>query len=147
MGIFLPKDLQNFFGVGVVLGKQNRLAQRFPVVDPQALGHQNVQDQTDGILVKNHFVQLSRANAVRPVAVLVQKRLLVGGLFLWGQVVVGDAFLQKFQFRLCHPVVHQIAVLHGLGQVIAIRRDPVFQLKDLIRILVDLILRRGGQAH
>ena len=133
--------------MGVVLGKQNRLAQRLPVVDPQALGHQNVQDQTDGILVKNHFVQLSCANAVRPVAVLVQKRLLVGGLFLWGQVVVGDAFLQKFQFRLCHPVVHQIAVLHGLGQVIAIRRDPVFQLKDLIRILVDLILRRGGQAH
>ena len=57
MGVFFMEYLQYFFGMGVVLCKDDRLSQLVTVVDFDALGHQGIQHFADRIFVKNPLVQ------------------------------------------------------------------------------------------
>ena len=72
-------------------------------------------------------------------------------LFIFGfgiaQFIVSDAFLDEFQPGLHRHKVHQIAILNRLGQFVTIGRHTVFQFKDLIGVLVDLVLGGSGQAN
>ena len=82
MGVFFMEYLQYFFGMGVVLCKDDRLAQLVAVVDFDALGHQGVQHFADGILVENPFVHGRRCNTLRQVAVFILKGIFVDLLVL-----------------------------------------------------------------
>ena len=55
--IFLVEHLKDFLRMGVILCKDDRLAQFVAVVDGQAMGHQCVQHLPDGVLVENPLIQ------------------------------------------------------------------------------------------
>ena len=133
--------------MGVVLGEDDRLADLVAVVDLDAVGHENVQHFTDRILVEDPLVERGGGDALRQLAVLIFKGVLVDLLFFLGQIVVHDALLDEFQRGLHGQEIHQIAVLHGLRQLVAVSRHAVFQIEDLIGVLVDLVLWRGGEAY
>ena len=147
MWILFAEDLQNFFGVAVVLGEDDGLAQLLPVVDLQAIGHQQVQGQTDGVLVEQPLVEGGGLNPLGQLPVLVSKSGLILRLFLLGQVGVGNALLQEFQLALHGEEVHQKTVLYRLGQLVAVGGHAALQFKDLIGVLIDLVFRGGGEAH
>ena len=147
VGILFAEDLQNFFGVAVVLGEDDGLAQLLPVVDLQAIGHQQVQGQTDGVLVEQPLVEGGGLNPLGQLPVLVSKSGLILRLFLLGQVGVGNALLQEFQLALHGEEVHQKTVLYRLGQLVAVGGHAALQFKDLIGVLIDLVFRGGGEAH
>ena len=104
-----------------------------------------MQHLTDGVLVEHPLIERGRADKLRQIAVVL-KGFFVCRLVLVGKLVVGNAFLQKFERGFYRKEVHQIAVLYRLRQVVAVGRLAAVQFKDLIGILVDLVLRRGGQA-
>ena len=104
-----------------------------------------MQHLTDGVLVEHPLIQRGGADELRQIAVVL-KGFFVCRLVLVGQLVVGNAFLQKLERGFHRKEVHQIAVLDRLRQVVAVGRLAAVQFKDLIGVLVDLILRRGGQA-
>ena len=147
MGVLLPEHLQDLLRVAVVLGKDDGLAQLFAVVDFQAVGHEQVQGLADGVLVEQPLVESRRLDLLRQLPVLIGEGGLVFLLLLLRQVVVGDAFDEEFQLALHREEVHQKAVLHRLGQVVAVGRYAALQLEDLVGILVDLVLGGGGEAH
>lgn len=60
---------------------------------------------------------------------------------------LGDALLQEFQLAFHGEEVHQKAVLHRLGQLVAVGGHAALQFKDLVGVLVDLVLGGGGEAH
>ena len=51
--------------MGVILCKDDRLAQLAAVVDGQAVGHQRVQYLSDGIFIENPFIQCRGRNTLR----------------------------------------------------------------------------------
>ena len=57
MGILPVENLKDFFCVGVVFRKDNSFAQLFTVINPQTVGHENMQDFLDSVLVKYPLVQ------------------------------------------------------------------------------------------
>ena len=132
--------------MGVALGKDDRLADLVAVVDLEAMGHQNVQHFADRVFVENPLIQSRRCDAFRQFAVIIFESVLIGFLVFLGQVVIHDTLLYEFQRRLHRQEVDQIAVLYGLRQFIAIGRNAVFQIKDLIGVLVDLVLGCGSQT-
>ena len=139
-GILLVEHLQDGFGVAVILGKDDGLAQFFAVVDFQAVGHQQGKRLADGILVENPLVQGGRIDVPGQLAVFIGEGILVLGLFLGGQFIVDDALGQKFQLAFHREIIHQEPVLDGLGQLVAVGGHTVLQLKDLVCILVDFVL-------
>ena len=147
VGILFAEDFQNFFGVAVVLGEDDGLAQLLPVVDLQSVGHQQVQGQTDGVLVEQPLVEGGGLNPLGQLPVLVGEGGLILRLLLLGQIGVGNALLQEFQFALHGEEVHQEAVLYRLGQFVAVSGYAALQFKDFIGILVDLVLGGGSEAY
>ena len=147
MGVLLPEHLQDLLRVAVVLGKDDRLAQLFAVVDFQAVGHQQVQRLADGVLVEQPLVEGGGLDLLRQFPVLIGEGGLVFLLLLLRQVVISNAFGEKFQLALHREEVHQEAVLYRLGQVVAVGGYAALQLEDLIGVLVDLVLWRGGKTH
>ena len=146
LGIGLPKHLQNLLRVGVVFGKDDRLAQLGAVVDFQPVGHEDVEHLSDGVLVEHPLVQRGGGNAVRCLAVPA-KGVLISRLVLLGQLVVHNALLQKFELRLHRQKVHQKPIRHRLGQLVAVGGHAALQLEYLVGVLVDLVLGGGSEAH
>ena len=147
MGIFFMEHRKDFLRVGVIFRKDDGLAQLAAVVDGQAVCHQGIQNLPDGILVEDPFVQSGGRNALRQVAVFILKGVLIGLLVLVGKLVVDNALLDEFQLCLYRQEVHQISVLDGLRQFVAIGGHTVLQLKNFVSILVNFVLGCGGQAH
>ena len=133
--------------MGVVLCKEDRFAEPAAVVDGQPVGHQGVQHLPDRILIEDPLIQRRGCDALRQLAVFILKGVLVGLLVRVGELVVDDALLDEFQPGLHGQEIHQIPVTDGLRQLVAVGRHAVFQLKDLVGILVDLVLGRGRQTH
>ena len=147
MGEFSAEDLVDLLGMLVVLGKNDGLAKLFTVIDAQTVVHQHVQDLTDGILVKHPFVERRGCDQLRKFTVFVLKGVLVGLLIGFGKVVIHDALLDKFELAFHRDKIHKKAVLDRLRQLVAVGRYAVFKLENLIRVLVDLILRCGGKTN
>ena len=147
VGVLLVEDVQDGFGVAVVLGEDDGLAQFFAVVDFEAVGHQQVEGFADGILVEEPFVEGGGLDAFGQFAVFVGEGGLVLGLFLGGEFVVDDALFEEFEFAFHRAVVHEEPVLDGLGQFVAVGGHAVLQLKDFVGVFVDFVLGGGGQAH
>ena len=55
--VLLAEDLEDLFGVGVVLGKDDGLADLVAVVDLEAVGHEDIQHLADGVLVEDPLVE------------------------------------------------------------------------------------------
>ena len=141
------EDFQNLFRVRVALGKDDRLADPVAVVDLQPFGHQHMQHLADRVLIEDPLVQRRRRDPLQQLAVFIDKRVLIRRLVLVGQLIIDDALLNEFQRRLDRNEIHKVPVFDRLRKLVAVGRDAVFKIEDLIRILVDLVLRRGGQAH
>ena len=147
MGVFFPEDLMDLLGMLVVLGENNGLTQFFAVVDTKTVLHQNVQDLTNGILVEHPLVDGRGGDGFRQFPVFILKGVLVRPLILLGQIVVHDSLLDEFQLAFHRHEIHQIPVGNCLTQLVAVGGNAVLQLEDLVGVLVDLILGRGGQTH
>ena len=145
--IFLVEHLKDFLGVDVVLCKDDGFAQFAAIVDGQAIGHQRIQHLPDGIFIENPLVQRRRCNTLRKFTILVLKSVLVSPLVRVGKFIVDNALFNEFQFRFYRQEIHQIPVLDRLRQLIAIGGHAIFQLKNLICILVNFVFRRGCQPH
>ena len=145
--IFLVEHLKDFLGVDVVLCKDDGFAQFAAIVDGQAIGHQRIQHLPDGIFIENPLVQRRRCNTLRKFPILVLKSVLVSPLVRVGKFIVDNALFNEFQFRFYRQEIHQIPVLDRLRQLIAIGGHTIFQLKNLIGILVNFVFRRGCQPH
>ena len=145
--IFLVEHLKDFLGVDVVLCKDDGFAQFAAIVDGQAIGHQRIQHLPDGVFIENPLVQRRRCNTLRKFTILVLKSVLVSPLVRVGKFIVDNALLNKFQLRLYRQEIHQISVLDRLRQLIAIGGHAIFQLKNLIGILVNFVFRRGRQSN
>ena len=63
--IFLIENREDFLRMGVILCKDDRLAQFIAIVDGQAVGHQRVQYLSDGVFIENPFIQCRGRNALR----------------------------------------------------------------------------------
>ena len=147
MGIFFMEHRKDFLRMGVIFCKDDGLAQLAAVIDGQAVCHQGIQNLPDGVLVEDPFVQSGGRNALRQIAVFILKGVLISLLVRVGKLVVDNALLDEFQLCLYRQEVHQISVLDGLRQFVAIGGHTVLQLKNLVSILVDLVLGCGSQAH
>ena len=147
MRILLAEDPEDFLCMGMVLGKDDGLAQLVAVVDFEAVGHEDVQHLADGVLVEDPLVERGGGDALRQFAVFVLEGVLIGLLVRLGQLVVYDALLDEFQRGLHGQEVHQIPVLYRLGQLIAVGGHAALQLEDLVGVLVDLVLGCSGQAY
>ena len=145
MRIFLVEDFENLFRVLVVLRKDDRLAELFAVVDFQAVRHQNIEHLTNGVLVEHPFIESGGADQLGQIAVVL-KGFFIRRLIFIGKLVIGNAFLQKFERGFDREEVHQIAVLDRLRQIVAVGRLSAVQLKDLVCIFINFILRRRGQT-
>ena len=145
--IFLVEHLKDFLGVDVVLCKDDGFAQFAAIVDGQAIGHQRIQHLPDGIFIENPLVQRRRCNTLRQLAVFIFKGIFIGLFVRVGKFIVDNALFNEFQFRFYRQEIHQIPVLDRLRQLIAIGGHAVFQLKNLIGILVNFVFRRGCQPH
>ncbi len=147
MRILLIENCKNFLRVGMVFCKDDRLAQLAAVVNGKAVGHQGVQHLPDSILVEYPLVQGRRCNAFRQFSVFVLKGILINLLVCIGKFIVDDALFDEFQLCFHRQKIYQIPVLDRLRQLIAIGGNAIFQFKNLIGVLVDLVLGRGGQSH
>ena len=63
--VFFIENRKDFLCMGVILCKDDGLAQFTAVVDGQTVGHQRVQYLSDGVFIENPFVQRRGRNALR----------------------------------------------------------------------------------
>ena len=63
--VFFIENREDFLRMGVILCKDDRLAQFIAIVDGQTVGHQRIQYLSDGIFIENPFVQRRGRNALR----------------------------------------------------------------------------------
>ena len=129
----------------VVLGKDYGFAQLLTVINLKALRHNNMKHLANGIDVKHPFIQRGGHDFLRKFIILVKELLLILRLFFFGQFIIDNALLDEFQFGLHGHKVHQITVLHRLGQFVAVSRHTAFQFENLIGVLVNFIL--GGSCQ
>ena len=146
MRVFLAEHLEYLLRVAVVFGEDYRLAQLLAVVDLQAVRHKQIERQADGVLVEQPLVESGGLYLIRQLTVFVGEGGLVLGLFVLGQLVVGDALGEEFQLALDGEEVHEETVLYRLGQVVAVGGHAAFELEYLVGVLVYLVLGRGGEA-
>ena len=65
MRVFLIENRKDLLCMGVILCKDDRLAQFIAIVDGQTVGHQCIQYLSDGIFIEDPFVQRRGRNALR----------------------------------------------------------------------------------
>lgn len=63
--VFFIENREDFLRMGVILCKDDRLAQFIAIVDGQTVGHQCIQYLSDGIFIEDPFVQRRGRNALR----------------------------------------------------------------------------------
>ena len=134
-------------GVMLVLGEYDRLAEPVAGGDLLAVGHQMLEDLVDGISVEEPPVDGGGVHAVGDLAVLVPLKLVPLVLLVFRQVVIADALPLKAQRHGDGPARHEEAILDGFVEGVGIRGDAALQVEEAVGVAVDLVLRRGGQAH
>ena len=84
---------------------------------------------------------------LRQITILIGESIFILPLVLIGKFVVHNALIEEFQLAFHGEIVHQIAILDGLRQLVAIGGHATFQIEHIIGVLVDLILRGCGEAY
>ena len=147
LGIELVEPFQNELGMAFVLGKDNGLADAVAARHLDATIHQILQDNIHGGFVEHKLVELGRGDKVRQ-QVILDKILLVPFFVLVGQIIVGDALVQKLGFHLVVVVGHQHMILiHGGFIVIGVCGHAVLHLEEIVGIAVYICFRGSRQAH
>ncbi len=129
--VFFIENREDLLRMGVILCKDDRLAQFIAVVDGQTVGHQCIQYLSDGIFIEDPFIQRRGRNTLRKFTILVLKSVLVSPFVRVGKFIVDNALFNEFQFRFYRQEVHQIPVLHRLRQLIAVGRYAVFSSSNI----------------
>ena len=98
-------------------------------------------------LIEHKLIELRRRNTVWHEPVL-NKVILVSLFILVGQIIVGDALLQKFGFYFVVIIrdEHMICVNRSLV-VICISRDTMLHLKEIVGIAIHIRFRGRSQPH
>ena len=130
----------------MILGKDYSFADFLSVIHMKPLCHKNVQNFSYSVLVKHPLVDCRSSNRLRHLTVLVCKCIFVCFLIFFRQFVIGNAAVYKFQRCLYGKVVHQITVIYGLCQFVAVSRLSVCQFEYFIGVLFHFILWCGGKA-
>ena len=137
----------NKLGVLVVLGEDDGLAQAVAAGHFQAMFHQALQHAVHGVRVEEPGVEGGGVHAVGNLAAFVPLQQVPFRLLLVAEVVVGDALAQEAGAHLKGAVGNQIAVRHGLLQVIGVGGYALFQVKKAVSIAVYFVFGRGGEAE
>ena len=133
------------FRMGLVLGEDDGLAEPVAAFDLETVLHQVGDDVIDGILVEQPFVDLGGIDAVGDFVLAPFQHVPLVFFFL-GEIVVAQAGAHDLQRHRDRLRRHQIAVGHGLVERIGVGRHAVLEVEQRIGVLVDLVLRRRGQA-
>ncbi len=94
--ILLIEDVEDLFGVAVVLRKDNRLAEVRAVMDAQPALHQDVERLNDRVFVEEPFVDAAGGNAFGKFPIFVRKSFFIDLFFFVAKVVVDYPFFQEF---------------------------------------------------
>ena len=142
------ETLGDELGVVVVLGKHDGLAQPVAAGHLLALGHQVRERLVDRVGVEQPLVKRCGFHLVgRRGAVLAPLQGVPLFLLVLAELGVLDAVALKLQRHRHRQRWHQVAVGHRLVQRVGIGGNAVFQVEQAVGVVVDLILRRGRQAH
>ena len=141
------KALYDELRMPLVLRKDDRFTQPVTAVRFDPTLHQILQYQIHGLLIKNKIIQCCRRNKVRNETVL-YKIILVAFLIRLGQIIVGDAFVQKLGLHFIVVIWYQHMILIYCSLIIVrIGRYTVLYLKEIIGIMIHLHLWRSRQPH
>ena len=141
---------QNEFGVFLVLGENDGLADAFAAVHLYAALHEVLKHEVHGFLVEDKVVQRLRGDEVRNDAFFgkVLKVVFIAFLVFVGKFIVGDALREKFRRDFIVVVGHQhVILMHGGVVVVGIGGNAVFELEEFIGVSGHFGFRRSGQAE
>ncbi len=152
-GVFRVVVVETLFDkvrVGLVAGEDDGLAEAVATLHLMAVLHKVLETLVHGVLIEQPVVQgggvhlLRDQGAFRHIVTPLQGFPL--SLFVLGQVVVANAFPGKAQIHLLYLRRHQIAIADRLAQLIGVRGHALFQIEQVIGVLVHLLPGGGGQA-
>ena len=141
------ETLGNKFGVGVVLGEDNGLAEPVAASHLLAPGHQVRQHLIDGVGVEQPFIERSGIHFIGRRAILVPLQRIPLLLFIIGKVIVFDAFTLEFEGDRYGLGWHQIAITYRIIQRVGVGRYAGFQVEQAVGVVVDFVLGGGRQAN
>jgi len=147
LGVIGIEALGNEVRMGVVLGKDDGLAQAVTASHFLALGHQVAQHLVHGVGVEQPLVQCGGVHRIGDVAFFVPLQCVPPFFLFFRQVLVLDALALVLEWHRNRTGWHQIALGHGFVQAIDIGGYATFQVKQPVGVVVNLVLGRGGQAH
>src|SRR5699024_6312904 len=135
------EPLQNEFGVAFILCKDNGFTQPVAARHLDATLHQVLQHDVNGRLVEHEFVEVGGGNKVRQLTIF-NEVVLIPFLVLIRQVVVGDAFLQKFGLYLVVVIRYQyVVLLNRRFVIVGVGGDAVFHLEKVVGVPVYICFR------
>ena len=134
-------------GVQLVAGEDDRLPEPVATRDPVSARHQHFEHCVDRVDVEQYGVDLVRRDLVGDDAVVVPLGGVPGVLLGLRQVGVGHAACQEFHRHRHRARGHEIALGDGLVEGVGIGGDAVLEPEQGVRVVVDLVLGRGGQPH
>ena len=146
MRVVTIETLRNEVGMGIVLGKDNGLAEAITCGHFLALGHQVTQHLVHRIGIEQPLVQRGRFDGIGNVAVLIPFQRIPLLFLLIGQFLVADAFALVLERHRHRTRWHQIPLAHRFFQPVDIGWHATFQIKQSVSVVVNFVLGRGGQA-
>ena len=147
VGIILIEALLNEQRVLVVLGEHDGLGKPVAAVHFLTARHQVLQNLVHGIGVEEPLVDRAGVYLVRDLA-LFAPVLFLPLLFLGlAQVVVLDALALELERDGHGAWRDEVAVAHGLVQLVGVGGNAALQVKERIGVLVHFGLGRGRQTH
>ena len=89
--VILIPDLHNFFGVLVVLGKDDGFPHVLAEISADAVRHKRIQHLADGIDVENPLIEGGTVDPFGDFPIFGRKAVLKFGFLLLGEFIIRDA--------------------------------------------------------
>ena len=144
-GVVGVEPLLHELGVLLVAGEDDGLAEPVGSGHLVAAGHQHFEDLVGGVGVEQVAVEVVRRHRVGHHAVVVP----VGGvplvLLVLAQVAVGDPPGEELQRDGDRARRHEEALGDRLVEGVGVGRHPVLEFEEAVGVVVDLVLRGGGE--
>lgn len=128
--------------VVLILGEYDGLAKSVTAGYRESAGHHVREHLVDGVFVEEPSVNGRGFDAIRNVAVVAPLECVPLILVVVAQLVVGDAFALKPERDRDRTRRHKEAVAHGIIKGIGIRRYPILQVKQAVRVAGHFVLGR-----
>ena len=141
VGIVDVKPLRNKVGMGLVLGKEDRLPQPITASHHEPVCHQVRQNLVDGVRVEQPPIHSLRLDPDRHRAIIIPIGSIPLILLRFRKVGVCDAIALKLEGHRDRLGRHQKPVRHRLFQRVGVGWYTVLKVEEAIGVPIDLILR------